>query len=164
MEKKIMKYTITIEDSNGNKAIYRDIEARDFHLKLENDLRPAPNFIGNWLTPAPYSRGMRLNLSAYIPNKDETKDINEAVVASYKNYNQISQITETSNNQQIGSFFGLEIIPLNCMPDGEALFFQDKKMAYEFVSIANNYGYENAKKYSNILIKIQNLKINDSKN
>ena len=90
----------------------------------------------------------------------EPIDIYQSTVMSYKAYNQIKSVAvETPIG--LNTFRGIEILPLACMPEDEALMFKDKKDARQFIDTAEDHGYEKAKEFMKLLINIRNLSNGD---
>ena len=66
-------YKITIESSDGEKVVYKDIKHKDFNLSLSTDIGPITH-IGK-LTPSEINVwGYNLDINAYIHNKEEDND------------------------------------------------------------------------------------------
>lgn len=77
----------------------------------------------------------------------------KGLIASTKIYYEIRRTAETlSQNQtrlitgRASTFFGLEILRCNAMPDSEMLSFTDRQRAIEFIRMAEIEGYEEAKR------------------
>lgn len=87
---------------------------------------------------------------------EEPIDLYQATVVPYSFYNQIRK--DAVESSIIGGLFGIQVLPLAGMPEDEGLMFKDKADAYRFVEMAEDHGYEYAKKNSNLLIYLKNLK------
>ena len=72
-------YTVTVEDSDGNTAVYSEIEEKDFSLNLTNDLDKLPNILGS-LHPTPwYSKGFSFTIQGYVKNPNEEEEYKKAI-------------------------------------------------------------------------------------
>lgn len=81
----------------------------------------------------------------------------KAVVMPYSAVAQLRRMSKPSHESVFGSMIGFEILSLNDMPETEALMFTSKQQAYDFVKLANAYGYEHTKKRFQNLISIENI-------